>query len=66
KHWAIKGREHLFEPARDADDVARAQATSFGPRNVEQATAAPGEKRSVRRPRKTDEDAGDKPAESDA
>lgn len=59
KHWAVKGREHLFEPVRDVDEAARSQATSFGPRGVEQATAAPGEKRSVRRPRRSGDEAGD-------
>lgn len=41
-HPAIKGREHLFEPA---DDLA--VRTSGAAAAVETATAAPGERRSV-------------------
>lgn len=37
--WVVKGREALFEPAEPTNEPA-----------VEQATAAPGEKRTVRRP----------------
>lgn len=59
-HWAIKGRERLFEPARDADQVARDLETAIGPREVERATAAPGEKRPTRRIRKaSNDDAGE-------
>ncbi|MFC5996946.1 hypothetical protein ACFQE5_22300 [Pseudonocardia hispaniensis] len=55
-HWAIEGREDLFAPARDVDQVERERVTAVGPRPVEQATAAPGERRATRRPRrKTDE-----------
>ena len=49
KHWAVSGREHLFEPAQDADQVERERVRSVGPRDVERATRAPGEKRSTRR-----------------
>ncbi len=43
----VKGREHLFEPV----EVAAARATAV----VEQATAAPGEKRTVSARRKSSE-----------
>ena len=45
-HPYVKGREHLFEPA---DDVAARSAGTGAA--VETATAAPGERRSVRRSR---------------
>lgn len=51
-HWAVKGRESLFAEARDDDELARDRITSVTARPVEQATAAPGEKRAARRPRK--------------
>lgn len=44
-HWAIKGRESLFEPAENAVR-----------KEVEQATAAPGEKRTNRRRKTSDAD----------
>lgn len=36
-HWVLKGRESMFEPVEDAAD------------RVEQATAAPGERRRTRK-----------------
>jgi hypothetical protein len=47
-HPYVKGREHLFEPAAD---VAARSAGLGAAGAVETATAAPGERRSVRRSR---------------
>lgn len=49
-HPYVKGREHLFEPAEDA----AARSISSGAA-VETTTAAPGERRSVRRSRIAEE-----------
>lgn len=49
-HPYVKGREHLFEPADDA--AARSGGSGMA---VETATAAPGERRSVRRSRISEE-----------
>lgn len=46
-HPAIKGREHLFEPADVA--ASRTAGASGAAAAVETATAAPGERRSVAR-----------------
>lgn len=58
-HWAVKGRERLFAAARDVDEAEQERITSFGPRlddqGIERATAAPGERRTTRRPKKTEE-----------
>jgi hypothetical protein len=40
KHWAYQGREQLFEPVEQTAE------------RVEQATAAPGERRTLRNPKK--------------
>lgn len=58
-HWALKGREHMFEAAEDVADRDPVQSVTARP--VEQATAEPGEKRSTRRPRKSADDADSTP-----
>ena len=46
-HWVLDGRESLFEDVIDV--AARTANPTTSVRPVEQATAAPGEKRSTRR-----------------
>lgn len=53
-HPAVKGREDHFEPVTDETTAFRDPKAALTPASgvIESATAAPGEKRSVTKPRK--------------